>query len=282
MKRHRTVVHNDLHERVPGFVIRRRGAIFFVHDAAAFPPVGNFIARFLDIGHFDFCLLPAHGDERRFVEKIREIRSRETGRRFRDGGEIDFFGKLKFFRVNAENCLAPFEVGQIDVDLAVETPRAQQRRVEHVRAIGGGDDDYAFLRIKSVHFDEKRIQRLLAFVVPAAEPAPALATDGVDFVDEDDAGRIFSRLFKSIAHARGADADEKLDEIRTRNREKRHIGFSRDGAREQGFSGAGRPDEQHALGNAPADFGKAFRLAQEIDDFGNFFFCFVATGDVLE
>src|SRR6201993_2322284 len=41
----------------------------------------------------------------------------------------------------------------------------------------------------------------------------------VDLVDEDDAGRVLLALFEHVADARGADADEHLDEIRARDRE---------------------------------------------------------------
>src|SRR5215212_1740955 len=50
--------------------------------------------------------------------------------------------------------------------------------------------------------------------VCAAKPRPALAADGVDLVDEDDAWCIPLRLVEEIPHAAGADADEHLHELR--------------------------------------------------------------------
>src|SRR5471030_2539395 len=47
--------------------------------------------------------------------------------------------------------------------------------------IGGGDDDNARVALEAVHFDQQLIERLLALVVPTAEPRAALAADGVDF-----------------------------------------------------------------------------------------------------
>ena len=41
----------------------------------------------------------------------------------------------------------------------------------------------------------------------------AVATDRVDFVDEDDARRVLLGLVEHVAHAAGADTDEHLDEI---------------------------------------------------------------------
>ena len=58
-----------------------------------------------------------------------------------------------------------------DHDAAVEAARSQQRRVEHVGAVGGRQDDDAFAGVEAVHLGQDLVQRLLALVV-AAEPPP--------------------------------------------------------------------------------------------------------------
>ena len=70
------------------------------------------------------------------------------------------------------------------------------------------------LRLEAVHLDQELVQRLLALVVAAAEPRAAVPADGVDLVDEDDAGGVLLALLEEVAHAAGADADEHLDEVR--------------------------------------------------------------------
>jgi len=45
----------------------------------------------------------------------------------------------------------------------------------------------ALVRLEAVHLDQELVERLLALVVPAAEPRAAMASDGVDLVDEDNA-----------------------------------------------------------------------------------------------
>src|SRR5436309_2685952 len=81
----------------------------------------------------------------------------------------------------------------------------------------------------------------------------ALAADGVDFVHEDDAGRVLLRLVEEVADAARADADEHLHELRAGDREEGHAGFAGDRLAEQGLAGSGRPDQQHALGDARAE-----------------------------
>ena len=156
-------------------------------------------------------------------------------------------------RVWTSRILRPLRSGAVDDDLAVEAARPQQRRVEDVRAVGGGDEDDVVLHLEAVHLDEQLVQRLLALVVAAAHAGAAVAADGVDLVHEDDARRVLLRLLEQVADAAGADADEHLDEVRARDREERHAGLARDRAREQRLTGAGRAVEQHALGDPRAE-----------------------------
>ena len=89
--------------------------------------------------------------------------------------------------MHLEDLLAPDDVGVRHDDLPVEAARAEQRRVEHVGTVGGGDQDDALVRLEAIHLDEQLVQRLLALVIAAAEAGAAMPPDGVDFVDEDDA-----------------------------------------------------------------------------------------------
>ena len=108
---------------------------------------------------------------------------------------------------------AALDVRAVEDDLAVEAARAQERRVEDVGPVGGGDDDHVGVRVEAVHLDQDLVQGLLALVVRAAEAGAALAADRVDLVDEDDARRVALRLLEQVADAGGADADEHLDEL---------------------------------------------------------------------
>ena len=167
-------------------------------------------------------------------------------------------------------------------DLTVETAGTQQRRVENVGAVGRRDEDHAFVGLEAVHLDEQLVQRLLALVVAAAEARAAMAADGVDFVDEDDAGRVLLGLLEHVAHAAGADADEHFDEVGTRDGEERHVRFAGDGAREQRLAGARRADQQRALRNLAAEALELLRVAQEFDDLLQLFLGFIDAGDVVE
>src|SRR5258708_4609923 len=109
-----------------------------------------------------------------------------------------------------------------------------------------------------------------------------MASDGVDLINKNNAGRVLLALHEEIAHPRRADADEHLDEIRTRDRKEGHPGFARYRTREQRFTGSRRADEQHALGDSAAEAREALRVLEELDYLFEFVFRFIDSGNIGE
>ena len=101
-----------------------------------------------------------------------------------------------------EDRLARRQLGAVDEHAPIEATGPEQRRVEHVRTVGRGDDDDQIGPVESVHLREQLVQRLLALVVAAPEAGAARAADGVDLVDEHDGRRALLGLLEEIAHAR--------------------------------------------------------------------------------
>ena len=167
-------------------------------------------------------------------------------------------------------------------DLAVEAAGPQQRRIEHVGAVGRGDQDHALVGLEAVHLDQQLVQGLLALVVAAAQAGAAVAADRVDLVDEDDAGRVLLALLEHVADPAGADAHEHLDEVGAGDGEEGHVGLAGDGAGQEGLTGARRADQQHALGNLAAQALELLRIAQELDDLLQLQLGLVDAGDVVE
>ncbi len=138
------------------------------------------------------------------------------------------------------------------------------------------------VEFEAVHFDQQLVQRLLAFVVAAAQSSTAMAADRVDFIDEHDARCVLFRLFEHVADTAGANADEHFHKIGAGNRKERHIRFARNGTREQRFAGTGRANEQHAFGDAATKALKFLRVFEEVDDFLEIVFGLVDTCDIFE
>jgi hypothetical protein len=118
------------------------------------------------------CL--AGREQRRLVHQVLEVGARQAGRAARDDLEVDVLGQRHLLGVHLEDALAAAHVGARHHDAAVEAAGAQERRVEHVGAVGRGDDDDALVGLEAVHLDEELVERLLALVVTAAEAGAAV------------------------------------------------------------------------------------------------------------
>ena len=218
----------------------------------------------------------------RLVDQVGQVGAAEAGCRAGQDLEVDVSGQGDLADVDAEDVLAALDVGHVDDDVPVEPAGPEEGAVEDVGPVGRGDEDDALVRVEAVHLDEKLVERLLALVVPAAEAGAALAADRVDLVDEDDAGRVLLALVEEVADARGADADEHLDEIGAADGEEGHVGLAGHGPGQQGLACPRRADEQHALGDAAAEPLELARLLEELDDLAELGFGLLDAGDVLE
>ena len=100
--------------------------------------------------------------------------------------------------------------------------------------------------------------------------------------DENNAGCVFRRLAEQIAHPRGADTNEHLDEIGAGNTKERHTGFASHGSRQQCLASPRRADEQHALGQMAAQPLILFRMLEKLDNLDELFLSLIDAGDIRE
>jgi hypothetical protein len=107
-----------------------------------------------------------------------------------------------------ENPLAAANVGRVNDDLAIEPARPEQRRVETSDGWWRDQDD-AVVRLEAVHFHQQWLS-VCSLVVTASKACAPVPAHGVDFVDEDDAGRMRLALLEEVAHAARTDAHEHL------------------------------------------------------------------------
>ena len=270
-------------QRVTGLVNRRDLLLFVVDDhRATLRAHQDLVLGELEVEHADDLLVVASGVERRFVHQVGQVRAGEAGRAAREHVDVDVVGERDLLGVDREDALASLDVRTVDDDAAVEASGPQQRRVEDVRPVRRGDEDDPFVRLEAVHLDEQLVECLLALVVPAAEACAAVAADRIDLVDEDDAGGVLLALLEQVADARGADADEHLDEVGAADREERDVGFAGDRAREKRLARSRRAHQQDALGDPAAELLELLGFLEELDDLLEFFLGFVHPGHVLE
>ena len=271
------------HQGVPALVVGGDLLLLVVHDAGALLRTGDHaVDRLVEGPVVDQGRPGAGGQQRRLVEHVGQVGAGEARRAPGDCLEVDVRGHRLAAGVHLEDLVAADEVRRGDLDLPVEAARAQQRGVEDVGAVGRGDQDDAAGDVEAVHLDQQLVQGLLTLVVAAAQAGAAMAADGVDLVDEDDRRGVGLGLLEQVAHTRGADADEHLDEVRAGDGEERDPGLAGHGAGQQGLAGAGRAVEQDALGDLGADGLEPGRLLEELLDLLELLDGLVGAGDVGE
>ena len=183
---------------------------------AAFRAHHHLVLGVFEFLHGDEALVAACGHQRSFVDEVHQVGAGEAGRAARQNLEIDIRCQRHVADMDLEDLLAAVDIRVRHDDLAVETARTQQRRVENVGTVGRGDQDDAFIGLEAVHLDQQLVERLLAFVIAAAQTGATMAADGVDFVDEDDAGRVLLGLLEHVADA--AKRRRRRTSRRSRNR----------------------------------------------------------------
>ena len=261
-----------------------RGPLLFVRDdhRATLGAHEDLVLGHLEIEHREGVLVLAGGEKRRFVDEVFEVGAAHSGGAARDDVELDVGSERGLAGVDAEDGFAAADVGAVHGDAAVKTTRAQDGGIEHIRAVRGRDDDDAVVGLEPVHLDEELVQRLLALVVTAAHSRAAVTADGVDFVDEDDAGCMLLALLEEVANTACADAHEHLDEVGAGDAEEGHASFACDGAGEESLAGTWRADHEHALGDAPAEPLELLGILEEGDDLLDLVLGLVGAGDVRE
>ena len=190
-------------QRVSGLVDRGDLLLLVADDhRAALGAHQHLVLGELEVAHAHCLLVVASGVERGLVDEVGEIGAGEARRPAREHVDVDVVRERNLAGVHRQDAFAALHVGTVDDDAPVEPAGTEQRRVEDVGTVGGGNEDDAFVRFEAVHFDEQLIERLLALVVAAAQAGAAMTADRIDLVDEDDAGRVLLALLEQIADAR--------------------------------------------------------------------------------
>lgn len=168
---HRVAVRAGRRDQGVAALVVRGDLLFLLgHDPGALLRAGHHaVDRLVQRDVVDQLLVGAGGQQRGLVEDVRQVRTGEARGALGDGLEVDVRRDRLALLVHLEDVQAALQVGALDGDLPVETARAQQRRVQDVRAVGGGDQDHAALDVEAVHLHQQLVEGLLALVVTAAE-----------------------------------------------------------------------------------------------------------------
>ena len=130
-------------------------------------------------------------------------------------------------------------VRQWELNLPIQPPAPQQRRIQHIDAIRRREDFNAVVGREAIELVEEFEHRALDLPVAGFFAVEALRAHGVELVDEDDRGGFFFREGETVTDQLGAVADEHLDELRAGELEEGGVCLGGARAGEEGFAGAG-------------------------------------------
>ena len=268
---------------MPHFMVGNDFPLAFVDEPVfLFQACNKPFHRLFKFRHVDFFLVPSHRQKGRFVDEIGQVRSHHARCHFRQFLHIDVLCGFNISKMNLEDFQSPHLVGPVHQDMPVETPRSQQRRIKNFRPVCGGQQNDTYLRIESVHFNEQLIKCLFPFIMPRHAAHTAGFSQGIKFIDENDARCLLFSLNKKIPHPGSPQADEHFYKFRSTQAEKGDTTLPRHRFGKQGFPRPGRPHEKNTLGDFSPQFGKSSRFLQKIDNFNQFLLCFINAGNIIE
>ena len=242
----------------------------------------NLNGRFLDFSHCDCLLVSPCGKQCSFVKKIFEVCADKADGRIGNNSEVNVGCERFILGMNPENSLSALGVGIADSNLAVKTAGSQQSRVKDIGTVCRRNDDNSLIFLKAVHLNKELIESLLSLVMSAAHSCASVASDGVDFINEDNRRSVFLRLVKKVSDSRSADTDIHFNEIGTGNREERNICFTGNGSRKEGLTCTRRAYKKHALGDSCAEGAKLFGALEEVNHFAELFLFLICACDLFK
>mmetsp|Transcript_10233 Transcript_10233/g.24613 ORF Transcript_10233/g.24613 Transcript_10233/m.24613 type:complete len:343 (-) Transcript_10233:546-1574(-) len=202
--------------------------------------------------------LPREGVRGGTLHQPLQLRARKVLRARRqlgDGDQSVHVAPLSHgVRLDAQDLFAPRLVGQVDLHLHLQPPRAQQRVVDHVLAVGHADEEDVVERVHPIYLGEQLVHHGVVHARRVVRAA-ALLADRVDLVEDDDVQRRVVPplgLLRLRVGEEFADVLLRLAHVLAQHLRPVHdLGLApvehlADLTRHQRLARARRPEEQHA------------------------------------
>eukprot|EP00965_Chrysotila_dentata_P211038 6186253-Pleurochrysis_carterae.AAC.4 len=140
--------------------------------------------------------LLAHAKHRRLEDGLRQVGAAVALAVGRHRLQVDIGAHAHVARLDAQNVEPAGLVRDGDVQLEVEAAEAAQRGLDGIGPVGGGHQHHLRLWLEAVHErDELRDDAPLDLALRLV----AARRDGVEFIDEDDGGRLALGVLKGLA-----------------------------------------------------------------------------------
>lgn len=113
--------------------------------------------------------------------------------------QVDVFVEAHLGRVQSKDLSLRHLVGVLEQDLSVDTSGSNQGGIQSLDLVGGHNDLDVASVVETVELVQKLQHGSLDFSLTARGGIVSLRTDGIDFVDEDDGRRVFTRNLGAIS-----------------------------------------------------------------------------------
>ena len=230
------------------------------HEALAPGAHHDAVAGVLEVDALDLLAAAAHGEQRRLVDQVGEVGAAHARRALGHDLEVDVGAHPLVAAVHLQDGQALVVLGQRHDDLAVEAAGAQQRRIEDVGPVGGGQDDDALADVSKPSISASIWLSVCSRSSwPPPRPAPRLRP--IESISSTKMiARPILRACWNRSRTRLAPTPTNISmKSRAGDREEADAGLAGDGPGEQRLAGAGRADEQDALRHAGADLAGSAR-----------------------
>ena len=180
--------------------------------------------------------------------------------------QIDVLGHGRLAQGGAEDAQTTLEVGHGDVNELVEAAGTHEGRVDDVGPVGGTDDEDVLLGADAVHLSEELVHDAIGGAAAIARAATALLGDGIELIEEEDAGSGLAGLLEDVADVGLGLAEPHGEELGSLDRDEVGLALVGDGLGHEGLTATGRAVEQHTLGGAHAELLELFGVLDGILD----------------
>ena len=167
----------------------------------------------LKILHLDESAIASRGHQSRFVTQVGQVSAGHAGRAACNHRSVHVCAERNLAHVHIEDLLATTDIGQGHVNLAVKAPRAQQRSIQNIWAVGGCHHDHAEVGLETVHLHQHLVECLLALVVSTAQASATLTANGINLIHKNNARCVLLCILKHVANTGGTHAHEHLNEV---------------------------------------------------------------------
>ena len=169
--------------------------------------------------------------------------------------------------------------------MTVEATWTQQRCIEDLGLVGRSkNNDWLVLGSKTIHFGEQLVERLLALIISThnSHGARTTLTNGIKFIDKNDARRFLLGFLKQVADTSCACTNKQLNKFRAGDNEERNFRLTGYRLGQQCFACSRRAYQQHPFRNASTNLCITLRRFEEVNDFSEFVFGFINTSNISE